>query len=286
MDDKRSELKKIIMDTKTLPTLPGVVNKLNTMSENDKATIQEMARIVSSDQVLSARILRLANSPSYGFYRVSTISNAMILLGVNVVKSLALSSSIFEIMEKNSVGLWEHSLGVGVAANLIARRLSLPECEEIATAALLHDIGKVIISLKCSDVVPQIRSTILDRRLYMLDAEREILDTDHAEVGGWLAKSWFLPDKLSEPISFHHDVTQSVNHRIKTAVVHIANALIKASGFGDSGDDYVPQIQQAAWDVLRFNDQLLVEIVEELEDKLVEVKNFSLEMQGADASAG
>src|SRR5664279_5316759 len=148
VDEKRNELKKIIMDTKTLPTLPGVINKLNSLSESDKSTVQEMAKIVSSDQVLSARILRLANSPSYGFYRVSTISNAMILLGVNVVKSLALSSSIFAIMEKDNVGLWEHSLAVGVAANLISRKLRLPECEEIATAGLLHDIGKVIISIK------------------------------------------------------------------------------------------------------------------------------------------
>lgn len=284
MNDKRSELKKIIMDTKTLPTLPGVINKLNSLSENDKASVQEMARIVSSDQVLSARILRLANSPSYGFYRVSTISNAMILLGVNVVKSLALSSSIFEIMEKTSMGLWEHSLGVGVAANLIARKLNLPECEEIATAALLHDIGKVIISLKCNDAAQEIRSTINDRGIFMQEAERLVIDTDHAEVGGWLAKSWFLPDKLSEPITFHHDVTLSGNHRIKTAVVHIADVLIKASGFGDSGDDYVPPIQQAAWDVLKLNELFLAEIVDDLEEKLVEVKNFSLELQGPDAA--
>lgn len=279
MDDKRSELKKIIMDIRTLPTLPGVINKLNVVSENAKASVQEMARIVSSDQVLSARILRLANSPSYGFYRVSTISNAMILLGVNVVKSLAISSSIFEIMEKNSIGLWEHSLGAGVAANLIARKLALPECEEIATAALLHDIGKVIISLKCSEAEEQIRCLIDEKQLYMWEAEREILDIDHAEVGGWLSKSWFLPEKLSEPIAFHHDVQRSQNHRIKTAVVHFADVLIKASGFGDSGDRHVPQIQQVAWDVLKMNEQILAELVEELEDKLVEVRNFSLEMQ-------
>jgi len=285
VDEKRNELKKIIMDTKTLPTLPGVINKLNTLSESDKSSVQEMAKIVSSDQVLSARILRLANSPSYGFYRVSTISNAMILLGVNVVKSLALSSSIFEIMEKNSVGLWEHSLGAGVAANLIARRLALPECEEISTAALLHDIGKVIVSIKCSEAEAQIRRTIRDKQVYMWEAEREVIDTDHAEIGGWLAKSWFLPDKLSEPIAFHHNVVQSENHRIKTAVVHIADVLIKASGFGNSGDCYVPQIQKVAWDVLKLNDHILAEVVEELEDKLVEVKNFSLELQGPDASA-
>jgi putative nucleotidyltransferase with HDIG domain len=279
VDEKRNELKKIIMDTKTLPTLPGVINKLNSLSENEKSSVQEMAKIVSSDQVLSARILRLANSPSYGFYRVSTISNAMILLGVNVVKSLALSSSIFEIMEKNSVGLWEHSLGVGVAANLIARKLVLPECEEIATAALLHDIGKVIISLKCSEADTAIRKTIREQDIYTREAERLVLDTDHAEIGAWLAKSWFLPDKLSEPISYHHDVILSENHRIKTSVVHIADILIKASGFGNSGDNYVPRIQKIAWDTLKLSDQLLAEIVEEIEDKLVEVKNFSLELQ-------
>lgn len=280
MDEKRNELKKIIMDTKTLPTLPGVINKLNSLSESEKSSVQEMAKIVGSDQVLSARILRLANSPSYGFYRVSTISNAMILLGVNVVKSLALSSSIFEIMEKNSVGLWEHSLGVGVAANLIARKLALPECEEIATAALLHDIGKVIISLKCSEAEKLIRSAILEQDISMRDAERQVLDTDHAEIGAWLSKSWFLPDKLSEPIACHHDVALSENHRIKTSVVHLADILIKASGFGNSGDVYVPAIQKIAWDTLKLNDQLLAEIVEEVEDKLVEVKNFSLELQG------
>jgi putative nucleotidyltransferase with HDIG domain len=276
---KRNELKKIIMDTKTLPTLPSVINKLNTLSENEKSSVQEMAKIVSSDQVLSARILRLANSPSYGFYRVSTISNAMILLGVNVVKSLALSSSIFEIMEKNSLGLWEHSLGVGVAANLISRKLGLPECEEIATAALLHDIGKIIIGLKCSDAAHQIKKVVQEQDIFCREAEQQVLDTDHSEIGAWLSKSWFLPDKLSEPIAFHHDVALSQNHRIKTSVVHIADIIVKASGFGNSGDNYVPRIQEIAWDTLKLNEQLLTEIVAEVEDTLVEVKNFSLELQ-------
>jgi len=268
------------MDTRTLPTLPCVVHKLNVLSDNDKSTVQEMARIVSSDQVLSARILRLANSPSYGFYRVSTISNAMILLGVNVVKSLALSSSIFAIMEKDSVGLWEHSLAVGTAANLIARKLGLAECEEIATAGLLHDIGKVIISIKCSEAEKDILTLVRERRMYTMEAEREIIDTDHAEVGGWLSKSWFLPDKLSEPITFHHNVASSENHRIKTAVVHIADVLICASGFGNSGESFVPAVQKIAWDTLKLNEQLLAELVDEVEDKLVEVKNFCLEMMG------
>jgi len=272
------------MDTRTLPTLPGIVTKLNALADNDKSSVQEMARLVSSDQVLSARILRLANSPSYGFYRVATISNAMILLGVDVVKSLVLSSSIFEMMENSALGLWEHSLGAGVAANIIAKRLNLPDCEEIATAALLHDIGKVIVRLKLQGEYDALlaRSTSSGRMLHEL--EREMIGTDHAEVGGWLGKNWFLPEKLVVPIAYHHNVAAAPCHQVKTAVVHFANVLIKASGFGFSGDLFVPAIQKVAWDKLGMSEYLLAEVVEELEEKLVDTKNFSLEIQSSDGT--
>ncbi|ANA41615.1 MULTISPECIES: HDOD domain-containing protein [Geobacter] len=282
MNDKRTEIFEIIRDTSTLPTLPGIVTRLQALSENRKSTIQEMAQLVSSDQILSARVLRLVNSPSYGFYRVSTISNALILLGVNVIKSLALSSSIFEIMEKTIVGLWEHSLGAGVAANIIARRLKLPEVEEISTAALLHDIGKVIIKEKCPEDYARVAMLMERKGLAMLDAERELLGTDHAEVGEWLVRSWYLPDKLSEPVACHHDVARSSTHQVKTAVVHLADVLVKASGFGFSGDEYVPQIQPEAWQRLGMTENDLAVIVEELEDRLIETKNFSLEIQAVD----
>jgi len=285
VEDRRAEIRSFILDTKTLPTLPGIVTRLNSLADNDKSSIQEMARLVSSDQVLSARILRLANSPSYGFYRVATISNAMILLGVDVVKSLVLSSSIFEIMEKNVLGLWEHSLGAGVAANIIAKRLQLPECEEIATAALLHDIGKVIIRLKCENQSSEMSALMSEKGLSSFQVERETIGTDHAEVGGWLAKSWFLPEKLIVPIAFHHDVEGSALHQTKTAVVHLADVLIKASGFGYSGDEYVPIVQSAAWNKLNMTEEILTDVVAELEEKLIDVKNFSLEILSADDSS-
>jgi putative nucleotidyltransferase with HDIG domain len=282
LEDKRKEIRGIIMNTKSLPTLPGIIIRLNALAGNDRTSIPEMARLVSSDQVLSARILKLANSPSYGFYRVSSISNAMILLGVNVVKSLAISSSIFEIMEKNSVGLWEHSLGAGLAANIIARRLGLQNCEEISTAALLHDIGKVIIRINFGDDYRKLLALIEEKDVSMLEAERDLLGTDHAQVGAWLAKNWFLPDRLVEPIACHHDVNASLEFPQKTSVVHFADVLVKASGFGFSGDELVPLIQPAAWDKLGMSVGLLEEIVEEFEGKLIDAKNFSLEIQTAD----
>lgn len=282
MTDKRTRIFEIIRETSSLPTLPGVVTRLQALSENRRSTIEEMARLVSSDQILSARVLRLVNSPSYGFYRVSTISNALILLGVNVIKSLALSSSIFEIMEKSIVGLWEHSLGAGVAANIIARRLNLPEVEEISTAALLHDIGKVILKEKCPVDYDRVVRLMGERNLTMMEAELDLLGVDHAEVGEWLVRNWYLPDKLSEPVACHHDVARAQTHQVKTAVVHLADVLVKASGFGFSGDDYVPRIQPVAWERLGLTEEGLAAIVEEFEDRLVEAKNFSLEIQTVD----
>ena len=285
MTDRRAELRNAIKDTRSIPTLPGVIAKLSSLADNDKVSVQEMARVVSSDQVLSAKVLRLVNSPFYGFSgRVSTVSNALILLGVNVVKSLAISSSIFDIMEKNVVGLWEHSLGAGVAASIISRHLKLPEAEEIATAALLHDIGKVIIKMNLRNDYDELLKTIAEKDISMLESEREMLGTDHAKIGEWLSRSWYLPEKLIEPIAFHHDVAKSVHQQVKTAVVHVSDVLVKASAFGFSGDEYVPQIQPAAWSKLGLSEEMLGTIVEELEDKLVEVKNFSLEMQSADAA--
>jgi len=263
--------------------MPGIIAKLSSLAANDRVSVSEMARVVSADQVLSAKVLRLVNSPFYGFSgRVSTVSNALILLGVNVVKSLAVTSSIFEIMEKHVIGLWEHSLGAATAAQMISRQLQLPDAEEISTAALLHDIGKVIIKINLKQDYDRLIALIGEKDFFMFEAEQELFSTDHAEIGEWLATSWFLPEKLIEPIAFHHAVEKSSKHSVKTAVVHLSDILVKASNFGFSGDDLVPQIQPAAWRILGMTEQALAQIVEDLEEKLVEMKNFSMEIQSAD----
>lgn len=283
MMEKRTEIRTIIKNISSLPTLPGILTKLNALSQDGSAPVEEISRLISSDQILSAKILKLVNSPFYGFSRrVSTISNAIILLGINVAKSLVLSSSIFEIMEKNVVGLWEHSMGAGIAANVIARRLGLPDPEETATAGLLHDIGKVFIKIEMKDDYDHLISLIRDRDISILDAERELLDSDHAEIGEWLARAWMLPDKLIEPIARHHQVEKATTHRQKTAVVHLADVIVKASGFGFSGDDLVPCIQPVAWQALGLNDTILEQIVGEVEEKLMDARNFSLEIQAGD----
>jgi len=282
MSNRRMDIRRIIRDTKTLPTLPGVITRLGALAEKGTVSADEMARVVMTDQVLSAKVIRLVNSAFYGFYgEVSTVSDALRLLGVNVVKSLAISSSIFEIMEKNVAGLWEHSMGVAVTASVIAKSLKIKGPDEISTAALLHDIGKVIIKLKLEDAYEELTTLIAEKDLMIVEAERELLETDHAEIGAWLAQSWHLPQNLIEPIQWHHDVEKSRLHPTMTAVVHVADVLTRAAAFGFAGDELVPRIQSAAWNKLGLTESRLEPIIEAMEERLLDAKNLSLEIQAS-----
>jgi len=280
MPNISTELRALIRESRSLPTIPGVITKLSALEADPKSTSQEIARLIASDQILSAKVLRLVNSPFYGFSRrVSTVPNALILLGISVIKSLIMSTSIFEMMEKTLIGLWEQSLATAVAANLVAGRLELSDREEISTAALLHDIGKVVIKVHLKEDYERLMAAAREKHLLSFEMEREALGTDHAEVGKWLAESWFLPEKLVEPIACHHDVEKSVTPRTRTSVVHFADILIRSLGFGGAINELVPQIHPLAVSTLRLDEVDMDSLVAELDDRLIEVRSFSMDIQ-------
>jgi putative nucleotidyltransferase with HDIG domain len=280
MSDKREEIHRMISNVNNLPTLPGIISKLNTLVENDTSSIAQLSHVIASDQTLSARVLKLVNSPFYGFPgRVSTVSHALILLGVNVVKGLTLSASIFELMEKQAVGLWEHSLGTAVISRYIAKELGHPDLDTVSTAALLHDIGKVVLKVMFAEDYEKIQKLAVSRDATMIEVEQEILNTDHAEIGSWLARAWNLPEKLIEPIALHHCVERAKEQKTVASIVHLSDVLVKGYGFGSSGDVYVAPIQQAAWEQLNLTDEKVGKIVEALEQELMEARSFSFEVQ-------
>lgn len=280
MSDRRDRIFRTISNVASLPTLPGVITKLNSLVENDKSSIDQMSQVIGSDQTLSARVLKLVNSPFYGFPgRVSTVSHALILLGVNVVKGLTLSASIFELMEKQAVGLWEHSLGTAVLGRYIAKELGHTDLDAISTAALLHDIGKVVLKVMFAEDFIQIQTLASTRDNTTLQIEQEILNTDHAEIGSWLAQAWNLPRKLIEPIAYHHCVEKAKEQKTTASIVHLADVLVKSYGFGSSGDEYVAPIQEAAWEHLNLTDEKVEKLINALEDELMEAKSFSFEVQ-------
>lgn len=246
--NKSQEIKTIISRIHSLPTLPQVVKKLTTMVESPEVTANEVGKLISSDQVLGAKVLRLVNSPFYGFPgRISSITHSIILLGFNVIKGVVLSASVFDLMEQSMVGLWKHSLGSASIAGTLSRKLGLAEPEEIATACLLHDIGKVLVCFSLKEEYDRIITRVTEEGSSFREAELEVLGVDHAEIGGWLAREWNLPDRLAVPIEFHHNPPGAPKFQERAAVVLIADAIVRAFGVGSGGDRWVGNIPPEVW---------------------------------------
>lgn len=279
-EEKCAEFRRALREVQNLPTLPGIVSKLTLMAENPDTTTEQMGKVIAKDHILAAKLLKLVNSAFYGFpQRISSINSAIILLGFNVIKSLIISASIFEVMEAQDVELWEHSLGCAVVCSVLAKRLGVKDPEEVSTAGLIHDIGKVAIKMELPREYEMITRLAQSRGISRIAAERLVLGLDHAEVGGWLARSWNLPNKLVEPIACHHDPRLAKDEQLASAIVHFGNVMIRGMGYGHAGDVWVPPLSNRAWRLLELVPADLDLLLEEVEEKLWDVKGFSLEIQ-------
>ncbi len=246
-----SDIERRVEDLSNLPTLPGVVKVLTSMVESSTAAASDVGEVIAKDQVLSARLLRLVNSPVYGFPgRISSVTHAVVLLGFNVVKGLVLGAAVFDSMATEAQGLWEHSLGCAVLSRRIAKERRMKDAEEIMVAGLLHDLGKVVLTYLAPDDYAQVRQTAQEHRLHIAEAEREVFGVDHARVAEWIARHWRLPLRLSDPLVYHHAPARAANFREVTAVVHLANILARGMGYGYPGDMTMPALDHEAFHAL------------------------------------
>lgn len=173
MQDLQTEHKGKILAVRDLPTLPVVLEEISKLLEDEDSSPEQIAKIISKDQVLSAKVLKMVNSPIYGFpRRINTIQHAIVLLGLNVIRGLIISTSVFEIMTKSMVGLWEHSVGCAMACKILAKEIGFKEPEEFAVSGLLHDIGKVVVTVQLPEVKESIESRIQTQDLNYFDAEK------------------------------------------------------------------------------------------------------------------
>jgi len=272
----RLTAKREVKRIKNLPTIPGVVAKISHMVENPETSVAEVGSLITQDQVLSAKVLRMANSAFFGMSRkISSIPQALMILGFDVVKGLVLTSSVFDMIQKSMAGLWEHSIGCAAASGAVAEALGRDDAEEILVAGLLHDLGKVVLALNLPDDLKLIREKIKSDRMFFHEAEAAVLDFHHGEIGQWLAEHWNLPDSLAEPMRLHHHPERAVHYPEATAIVHIADAIIRGWGFGFSGDNLAPPISPAAWALLGFKTGDFKTILDILEPRLANLTELT-----------
>lgn len=266
-----------VLAVKSLPTLPSALVEMNRMLEDSNISTEQIAELISKDQVLSAKVLKMVNSPIYGFPgRISSVHHALVLLGFNVVRGLLLSTSVFENLPAHMNKLWDHSMATSLASAEIARILKYSDPGEFAVAGLLHDIGKVVIEVQLPEASSQVRKLIKNQDLNIRQAEEEILGFRHDKVNEWLGNIWRLPLVLREGITYHHNPQAAPNYPEIAACVQLGDFLARVFQQGSGGDDQVPEISPQTFKMLGLNQHVLVQVLDEVSEKFSEISGFSL----------
>ena len=262
-------LRRKVENINSLPTIPSTLKQISKIIEDPVISLKEIGDFISNDPALTTKILKIVNSAFYGFPgRISSASHATVLLGSNVIKGLLVGASVFELMQNAMLGLWEHSLGCAVTSRLMAKRKGLKDYDDIYAAGLLHDIGKIILLLEFPKEYKEAMNEAELKNITIVETERDHFIANHADIGSWLAEKWLFPRNLVEVIKYHHNPHLSKNAPIETAIVHLADILLRAKGVGFAGDPFVPAVNSVAFEALKLSETDLKEILEEMENAL------------------
>jgi len=243
--DKDQHQKKIEKFINRMPSLSTTVGKVLEICSRTDASPNELNKVVSLDPVLTGQVLKLINSSYYSLVaKVTSLTRAITMLGMNTVKNMALSTAVIRTVssaKKSKVlptrKFWAHSIGVGACAKLLAVTKEVPvmEREEYFVAGLLHDLGKVPFGDEYSEVLEVARK----EQASLVEVERQLLGIDHQEVGLMIAEKWKLNPVIRDCIGNHHQAEQSgEDHRRQIALVSLANIYINIFDIGYAGDSF------------------------------------------------
>jgi putative nucleotidyltransferase with HDIG domain len=280
-----------------LPFSP-VAAKILELARDERAGARDIAKIIVQDQAFTARLLKIANSPYYGQARtVTTVLQAVPILGVDTISSLALALFSFNSQSEDSNAvltlreIWEHSMGSAFWGRQIAQRIGHVAAEETFIAGLLHDMGKALLHRFFKSEFLKAVEAVEREGIELQEAERRILGTDHAAAGAAVATRWHLPQVLSRTIEYHHnpfslpqDVEASIHKTV--VIVHVADILSESFEIGRGVESDPACIDSAVWDYLGIN----LEICDDLLDGVLEEVNefrriFDISAGGARSAA-
>lgn len=219
-----------------LPTLPSVALNVNSLLEDYNTTISHLTEAIEKDQVIVSKILRLVNSPFYGFSsKIDNISRAVVILGFDTVRNAVLAVSVIgafsgeEAVEGfDLTDYWRHCVSVAVTSRRLAGQTRIEAPERCFVAGLLHDIGKLILFQFFSDLFSRILSLACEQGISFYEAEKEVVPSSHARIGGYLAGKWHLPLSLIDAISFHHEPGRDSASPNLNFIVHAADIIVNA----------------------------------------------------------
>jgi len=225
-----------IKNVEELPSCPDIALEVLMIAQDVECNFQKLADKINRDPNLTANMLRMANSVIYGYMKkISSVKDMIVRLGLENVKLIAITSASSALLKpsKEAYGLaygalWRHSYATAILASIIGRYAKVENNATLYTAALLHDVGKVILDRPLQ--IEILKREPPEREMKFVDFEDYILHTNHAKVGMALLESWGLPDEICIPVGYHHIRDMPVQADMNTKIVYLANLLIENMG--------------------------------------------------------
>lgn len=263
---------------------------------NPSTSAPDVARIIVQDPSLAAKVVRLANSAFYGMPRsITSISNAVVILGLHVINTLVLSLTVFDLFPQdkentmfNRQAFWHHSLGCALLAKLLAIKAQhrvMIDGEEAFCAGLLHDIGKIVMEQYLHEEFRDALALATRKHLTAHAAEQEAIGATHTEVAGWLTEEWDLPPVLQLPMRFHHSPAETENEQEAVYLIHLADRLCYDNGLALDETTSVPDCEPGIIAHFGLSAEDLAEVAATLPDELQKMETF-FEMATGSAHAG
>ncbi|MDX9703584.1 MAG: HDOD domain-containing protein [Candidatus Auribacterota bacterium] len=282
----RYHLEKCIKAIEGFPPLPFSLNKLLCAISNEAVGAPEVAQIIGMDQSLTANVLKLINSSYYGYSaRISNISHAVVLLGMDTIKNLAISLSVINVMTKDTfndpgrIFYWEHAIGTAIAARQLMSDFNKNLAEETFTAGLLHDVGKMVFLISLDDqYVMLFKEALMDT--YDISAfEEEYIGIDHARIGASLVRRWNFPIELQYLIRYHHEPEELKKYAMRnillqSCVVYVANWISKLHVFEMDLSECKCHKFHHIKSILKISDTKIGEVLEFLVPSIDELRHF------------
>lgn len=237
-------LEEIIEKTSDLPTLPAAALAVMHEAALSTSTASSVANHIAQDHALTARVLRLANSAYYGLSRqVDDLQEAVVVLGMRSVRNLAIVASTYPWLSVALKGyglgpkmMWTHSFAVAVASQLLARKSGKADEDVAFTAGLLHNLGKLAMSIWLEKRLSAMLQYAMRENLTFDEVERKLFGYDHADVGAYLGEHWNLPNSLILPMRFHHQPNNCLPNDAVVDCVHVGDYFTMSLGFGLGAD--------------------------------------------------
>lgn len=281
MEIKAEILKMIQKKESDLPTLPVVVDRIISVASDQKTTTEELAEVISYDQGMTNKLLKLANSIYYAQKtKVETIKRSITVIGFDEIIGIALGMGILSSFTDKSglsldmKALWIHGIGVATVAKELAKRTNPGIANKIFIPGLLHDMGKVIFSVYFKDEYRKVRMLAMEKKKPLYFAENAVFKLDHAVLSALLMKRWNFPASIILPCRFHHNPESApIKFKHESLIINLADYLTQKAGVGHSGNP-VPVTVKNSPQKIGINPSILKLTVDQLKRKEEEIKEF------------